>query len=330
VSPFTSSFASWLDGWQSAWQDGPWNVLLGTPLLITVTVVAGLVVRFVLHRLIDRVTDGIATGRAGLGGQVASRIEANRAGATVLAATAPQLVSLRREQRARTTASVLRSLTTAVVTTVVGLTVLDELTIPVAPLLASAGIVGVAVGFGAQALVKDVISGLFMIVEDQYGVGDTIEIGATIGVVEAVGLRVTQLRDGAGTTWYLRNGEILKVGNRSQGWGNAVLDVAVAYCENVDRVGELLLEVGREIRTDPGYAAAVLDDPTLAGVESVSAGGVVVRLEMRTAALENDRISRELRRRAKQHLDAAGVHVAYSASAVLVTDPGPADPAAGI
>ena len=321
-----SPISSWLTGWQ----DGPWDRLLGTPLLIVVTVVAGLVVRFVVHRLINRVTDGIATGRAGLGGPMASRLEAHRATAGMLAATAPHLVSLRREQRARTTASVLRSLTTAVVATVVGLTVLDELTIPVAPLLASAGIVGVAVGFGAQALVKDIISGLFMIVEDQYGVGDTIEIGTTVGTVEAVGLRVTQLRDGDGTTWYLRNGEILKVGNRSQGWGKAVLDVGIAYSENVDRVGAMLLEVCHDVRADPAFSAAILDDPVLNGVESVNAGGVVLRLEMRTASLENDRVTRELRRRVKERLDSAGVHVAYPSSAVWVSEPGPADPAADI
>ena len=291
---------TWMsDLWHRApWADTPWQVLFGTPLLIIATIAAGVVVRFMVYRLINRISENIAAGN---------------------------LASLRREQRARTTASVLRSLTTAVVAGVIGLTVLDELTIPVGPLLASAGIVGLAVGFGAQALVKDVISGLFLLVEDQYGVGDTIEIGGLTGTVEAVGLRVTSLRDDVGTLWYLRNGEILKVGNRSQGWGRARVDIGIAYHENPSRVSELLLEVAHEVCADPAFAPAVLDQPRVEGIESVTAGGVVVRLEVKTAALQDDRVARELRRRIKDRLDAAGVHLAYPRDSVWITEPGTLD-----
>jgi small conductance mechanosensitive channel len=221
-------------------------------------------------------------------------------------------------------ASVLKSLTTAVVAAIVLLTVLDELGIPTGPLLASAGIVGVAVGFGAQTLVRDVISGIFMLAEDQYGVGDVVDLGDASGVVEAVGLRVTRVRDVDGTVWYIRNGEVQRVGNRSQGWARAVLDVGIAYGEDVTRAEALLLEVAATLKDDEHFGTLVLEEPEMWGVESVSADGVVLRLVVKTAPLEQWAVARELRRRIKERFDAEGVRVAHPQGAVWVAGDAPA------
>jgi small conductance mechanosensitive channel len=312
--------ASWLS--EASATVGRWfDAFLGTPLRVAGIVLVGLVVRFVLHRIIDRITQGIATGRAGLG-----RLE-DRLPASLVASP---LLSARREQRARTMASVLRSLTTAAVTTVVVLMVLDEFEINTAPLLASAGIVGVAVGFGAQALVRDVISGIFMLAEDQYGVGDVVDLGDASGVVEAVGLRVTRVRDVDGTVWYIRNGQVERVGNRSQGWARAVLDVGVAYGEDLARAEELLLDVARKLKEDEQFGPLVLEEPEMWGVESVSADGVVLRLVVKTQPLQQWAVARELRRRIKERFDVEGVRVAHPQSAVWVGGdaPRPARPGA--
>ena len=294
------------------------DVLLGTPLLVAGIVVVGLVARFVLHRVIDKITQGILAGRVGLG-----RLEERLPSALV---TTSPLLSARREQRARTMASVLKSLTTWAIGVIVVLTALDALGIPTGPLLASAGIVGVAVGFGAQALVRDVISGIFMIAEDQYGVGDVVDLGDASGVVEAVGLRITRVRDADGTVWYIRNGQVLRVGNRSQGWARAVLDVGIAYGEDVTRAEELLLDVAQKLKDDAEFGPLVLEEPEMWGVESVSADGVVLRLVVKTQPLQQWAVARELRRRIKERFDGEGVRVAHPQSAVWVAGdtPGPA------
>ena len=291
--------------WRSPWVD----TLLGTPLKIVLIVLVGLVARFVAHRLIDRVSDGIATGVRGFGRQD----ERAPSGTALLAASA--VLRARREQRARTTGSVLKSLTTAVVASVVAITALDVLAIPVAPLLASAGIVGVALGIGAQSLVKDVISGLLMMVEDQYGVGDVVDLGSASGVVEAVGLRITRLRDDDGTVWYLRNGEVLRVGNHSQGWSRAVVDVGIAHDEDLDRARALLLEAALTLADDPVTKDLLmpgdLTGPQVWGIEEFFAEGVVLRVVVQTKALQQWTVARELRRRIKDGLGAAGVRVVY-------------------
>jgi small-conductance mechanosensitive channel len=292
------------------------DVFLGTPLGIAGIIVGGIVARFILHRVIDKAADGVVSGRAGIG-----RLEERLPSALI---PSSPVLSARREQRARTMASILKSLTTAAIGTVVGLMVLDQLGVATGPLLASAGIVGIAVGFGAQALVRDVISGVFMLLEDQYGVGDVVDLGDASGVVEAVGLRVTRVRDVDGTVWYIRNGQVLRVGNKSQGWARAVLDVGVAYGENLARVEELLLDVARGLRADATFGPLVLEEPEMWGVESVTADGVVVRLVVKTEPLQQWTVARELRRRIKDRLDAEGIQVAHPQSAVWVAGDAPA------
>lgn len=272
------------------WQQ--WGqTLLDTPLKIILILVTAVVVRYVAHRVIDRIADGVAAGRAGLG-----RLNEKLPNATALLSASP-LLSARREQRARTMASVLRSATTATVAVMALLTALPLIGIPIAPLLASAGILGIAVGLGTQALVKDVVAGLFMMAEDQYGVGDVVDLGPASGAVESVGLRVTRLRDPDGTVWYIRNGEVLRVGNRSQGWARAVLDVSVAPDQDLARVESLLLDVARGLAKDDAHAAELLGEPEVWGLQAVTKDAVAVRLVLRTTPTRQWDVARELRRR---------------------------------
>ena len=305
-------------------QVGHWfDVFLGPPLTIFIIVVVAIVARFLLHRLIDKITSGVISDRAGLG-----RFEERLPSVLV----GPSPLSARRELRARTMASVLKSVTTATIGAIAVLTILDELGIPTAPLLASAGIVGIAVGFGAQALVRDIISGIFMLLEDQYGVGDVVDLGDASGIVEAVGLRVTRVRDVDGTVWYIRNGQIVRVGNRSQGWARAVLDVSVAYGEDIARAERVLLGVAHDLKDDERFGPLVLEEPEMWGVESVTADAVVLRLVVKTQPLQQWTVARELRRRIKESLDAKGVRLASPqpvASVGGVAGPPPGSTATG-
>jgi small conductance mechanosensitive channel len=275
------------------------RTLLGTPLKIALIVVVAVLVRHVVHRLVDRIAEGIATGSGGL-----ERLDDRLSGATAILGSSP-LLSARREQRARTTASVLKSATTAVVGSVALLTVLPLLSVSVAPLLASAGVVGIALGLGAQSLIKDVLAGLFMIVEDQYGIGDVVDLGPASGTVESIGLRVTRLRGDDGTVWYIRNGEVLRVGNRSQGWSRAVLDVGLQPGTDLVRAESLVLHVARDLAGDPDWAGAVLDEPRSWGVQSADKDAVALRLVVRTAPLRQWDVARELRRRLLERFAAA-------------------------
>jgi small-conductance mechanosensitive channel len=267
------------------------KTVLGASLQLVLIFVVAVVVRHTVHRIVDRIAEGIATGSAGLG-----RLDGKLSTATAILGASP-LLSARREQRARTTASVLKSATTATVSVVALLTALPLLNIPIAPLLASASVLGVALGLGAQALVKDFLGGLFMMVEDQYGVGDLVDLGPATGTVESIGLRVTRLRDPDGAVWYVRNGEVSRVGNRSQGWARAVLDVSVERDQDLGRVESLLLDVARSLGKDGTRAGDLLGEPELWGPEAVSKDAVALRLVVRTAPTRQWEIARELRRR---------------------------------
>lgn len=213
----------------------------------------------------------------------------------------------RHEQRTATVGSLLRNLTSIVVGVIAILLILAVLGIPLAPLLASAGVGGIALAFGAQSLIKDFLSGIFMIMEDQYGVGDLVDTGEVVGTVEEVGLRVTRLRDGTGTVWYVRNGEILRVGNQSQGWSTAIVDVPVAYDEDPGKVIGILEEVAAEMEQDPVYADVLLDKPTVAGVNAVTATTMTIRMTAKTAPNQHWGVQRSLLERSLQALGKAGV-----------------------
>ena len=276
--------------------------LLQTPLQIAGIIVGALVIRWLVHRAIARAVTRAANA--------AKRTDdAPRRTARVLASATGAFVTERRGQRAETVGSVLRSVASFVIFGMAFVTILDKLGIPIAPLLASAGVAGVALGFGAQSLVRDFLSGIFMILEDQYGVGDMIDAGEAVGTVEDMSLRVTKLRDGSGVVWYVRNGEILRVGNHSQGWSTAVVDVAVAYNEDIPRVQTVIREVADAMVEDETWNEKFVDNPVVAGVESVTSNSVTIRVVVKCTVNEHFGVQRELRERIKAAFDRANIRV---------------------
>jgi moderate conductance mechanosensitive channel len=281
--------------------------VVGLPLALIGLALLGLAVRWVLHRVIDRIVSRAETGvlpnrlsRRVTGGKVGSTFNVHEAGAT------------RRVQRAQTMGSLLKSIITGVVVAVVATMMLSEIGVNIAPIIASAGIVGVALGFGAQSLVKDFLSGIFMIFEDQYGVGDVVDLGEASGTVEAVSLRVTRLRDVNGTVWYVRNGEILRVGNMSQNWARTVLDVTVGYNEDLVRVRQVLQEVAHDLWEDDEFHGLVIEEPEVWGVESLGVDGIVVRVTLKTAPMEQWGIARAMRERIKARFQHEGINLAVA------------------
>ncbi|MDF2967003.1 MAG: mechanosensitive ion channel family protein [Nocardioidaceae bacterium] len=293
------------------------NLLVAKPAAIVGLLLVGVVVRWLLHRIINRITTQAAEGT------VPGVLQRGRT-AKVLDSNAPALQ--RRQQRARTMGSLLKSITTGVVFTVVGFMAISELGYDIAPLIASAGILGIALGFGAQSLIADFLSGVFMILEDQYGVGDVVDLGEATGVVEAVGLRVTRLRDVNGTVWYVRNGEIMRVGNQSQNWARAVLDIPVAFGEDLARIRRVLGEIADALYEDPEYATLVLERPEVWGVERWDADAMVVRVVLKTAPLEQWNVARELRQRIKQRFDELSIEIPYAQRVVWLRQDGDESP----
>ena len=279
---------------------GDW--MIGKPLAIAGLAGLGLVIRFVLHRLVDRLVvraeDGVLPGRVG-------RFARRRRTAHMSDADAARdlATSTRRVQRAKTMGDLLKSVITGVIIAVFGTMILSELGVNIAPIIASAGIIGIALGFGAQSLVKDFLSGTFMIFEDQYGVGDVVDLGEAVGTVEAVTLRVTRLRALDGTVWYVPNGEILRVGNKSQNWSRAVVDVGVAYGEDLVRVQRVLTEVAHDLWDDDEFREVIIEEPEVTGVEALTADSVTLRVMIKTLPLEQWAIGRELRQRIKARFD---------------------------
>ncbi len=278
-----------------------WDWFIATPGAITLIIVLGIIFRWFVCRSIDRLAERAAKGT------IPGILAETKAGA--LLTDLHQAGAERRRQRATTMGSLLKSIATTIVLTVVVVMVLSKLGIDVAPILASAGILGIALGFGAQNLVKDFLSGIFMILEDQYGVGDSVDLGEASGTVEAVGLRVTRLRDVNGTVWYVRNGEILRVGNQSQNWARTVLDITVAYDSDLAQVEQILGEVAHALYEDDRFAGMVLEDPEVWGVERFDKDGAVIRLVLKTAPSKQWAVARSLRQRIKARFDAEGIRI---------------------
>ena len=284
----------------NAWLAQAANWLIAKPLAILILVLLALGIRWFLHRVIDRLVRRAAEGLPSP--VLRRRRERAQQGQTVLAG--------RRVQRAETMGSLLKSITSIVVFTIFGITAIAELGYPVGPLLASAGVVGVALGFGAQSLVKDFLSGIFMIFEDQYGVGDSVDLGEAGGTVEAVGLRVTRLRDVEGTVWYVRNGEILRVGNQSQNWARMVLDIPIALNQDLVRVQQVLQDVAHDLWEDDDFKHQIIEEPSVWGVQDLTPNWITVRVTLKTAPLEQWAVAREMRQRIKYRFDAEGIELA--------------------
>ncbi len=224
---------------------------------------------------------------------------------------APATFSLRRAQRADSIGALASSLAGFVVWVLALFMVLATFGLNLGPLIAGAGIVGVALGFGAQSLVKDFISGVAMLLEDQYGVGDIVDAGDASGVVEAVTLRTTRIRDVTGTLWHIPNGEIRRIGNMSQEWARALLDVGIAYGADIDHASDIILRVASDMAQEDTYADDILDVPEIWGVQALNDSSVDIRLVVKTRPGRQWAIARELRRRIKVAFDAASVEIPF-------------------
>lgn len=220
-------------------------------------------------------------------------------------------VSLRKEQRIRALVDVAGSIIAVLVWTIAVMMILGEFGLNLGPMIASAGIVGVAFGFGAQDLVKDFLSGLFMLAEDQYGVGDTIDAGEAIGVVEEISLRTTKLRSVDGTLWHIPNGEIRRVGNQSQEWARALLDIGVGYDTDIAHASAVIQEVADTMAAEDQYAPLFLDAPAVWGVQDLGPDSIVLRLVIKTTPGDQFGIARELRFRLKAAFDDAQIEIPF-------------------
>ena len=224
-------------------------------------------------------------------------------------------------RRIETIAGVFRGFVTVVVWSVPVAVLLDELGIDLAPILAGAGVLGVVFGFGAQHAVRDYLAGMYVLLEDQYRVGDTVNFGIAIGVVEWVSLRVTRIRDVEGVVWWIPNGQPGQVGNQTQEWSRAILDIDVGYDTDVAHATEVLADVATGLRVDDAWRDAVLEDPEVWGVERLGADSVVLRLVVTTRPGEQQRVARELRARIKEAFDAAGIEIPFPQRTVRLHGP---------
>ncbi len=289
-------------------------------LRIAFVVVLALVARWLAHRFIDRVTGRSSAGRpAGVAVRKAKSVLPKslrarlptrlKVRAVAVLEASPSLFSERRRQRAHALGSILRSTFSVVIFGIAAITILGDLGINLAPLLASAGVAGVAIGFGAQTIVKDFISGIFMLLEDQYGVGDFIDTGSASGIVEAVGLRTTRVRDISGVIWHVRNGTIERVGNKSQGWARAVVDVPLGYDQDLAAARKIMKEAAAAMWEEPKWRNAILEAPEVWGVQAYWSNMQVLRLVAKTTSLSQWDTTRELRGRVTTALAEQGVKV---------------------
>ncbi len=229
--------------------------------------------------------------------------------------------TVRSHQRAQTIGAGLKSFATIIVFTAAAVAILGALGIELGPLLAGAGLIGVALGFGAQNLLRDLIAGTFMIFEDQFGVGDVIDTGVASGTVEHMSLRATRLRDVEGVVWHVPNGEIHRVGNKSQQWARAVLDIPVAFSTSIPAASGVIKATAVEMARDEVYSTLILGEPEVWGVEDLGTRGIVIRLVVKTKPLEQWKIARELRARLKAAFDAAGIEMPATAPGLWVGGP---------
>jgi small conductance mechanosensitive channel len=260
-------------------------------LRIAWVVLLALVLRAVVIRLITRfcARAGQTAEKEGNGGRV--------------------LVHERRRQRAEALASVLRPAASLIIFGIAFVMILGDVGLDVTPVLASAGVLGVALGFGAQSLVQDFLAGIFMLMEDQYGVGDVITVGNVTGTVEAVSLRITRVRDISGVAWHIRNGTISQAGNESHGWARAVVDFPVPYLSDVARVREVIQDAATAMWEEPVWREVILERPEIWGVQDLSLDTVVLRVTARTSPMRRWAAARELRERLMAALVAAGLVV---------------------
>jgi small conductance mechanosensitive channel len=296
------------------------NLLARKAGALVTLIVIGLVVQFILHRMIDKLVSKAEEG------VLPDRITKAAFGRSP---ESPPPGSTRRVQRAKTLGTLLKSISSGLIVAIVLTMMLSEIGLNIGPIIASAGIVGVALGFGSQTLVKDFLSGIFLLFEDQYGVGDVVDMGEGLsGTIEAVSLRVTRLRDTNGTVWYVRNGELYRVGNMSQNWARAVLDVQVSAREELTTVRRVLGDVIHDLWEDEDYQGVIIEEPEIWGIEAMTPDAITLRVALKTAPMEQWRVARVLRARIKSRFDHEGIQAPYPTSYVMNRTPG--DPEAAV
>ncbi|WKX70347.1 mechanosensitive ion channel family protein [Streptomyces sp. XD-27] len=276
----------------AGWVEENWSTWLGIGLRILLILVIAFVLRTIVRRAITKLIERM--------NRTAQAVDGTAFGSLLVNAE-------RRRQRSAAIGSVLRSVASFLIMGTAGLMILSVLKINLAPLLASAGVAGVAIGFGARNLVTDFLSGVFMILEDQYGVGDSIDAGVASGEVIEVGLRVTKLRGADGEIWYVRNGEVKRIGNLSQGWATATVDVQVRSDEDLDRVRSVITAAGEDMAKDEPWNERLWEPVEVLGLDAVYLDSMVVKVSAKTMPGKALGVQRELRWRIKRALDAAGI-----------------------
>jgi small-conductance mechanosensitive channel len=267
--------------------------------------------------IFNRIVDGFVRG-------MSKAREASEVARSTIPTTAREVIGTdtidaqRRETRANTLGQMLKNVGSVVIITISVLMILSEWGFNMAPLLAGAGVFGVALGFGAQTLVADFLSGVFMLLEDQYGVGDIVDLGEATGTVEDVQLRVTKLRAVDGVVWWVRNGEVIRVGNMSQNWSRAVVDVGVAYDSDIARVREVLGDVADQLNSDEAWGENLLEPPEVWGVEDLAADAITVRVVLKTLPGKQWEVARELRQRVHARLVEEGIEIPFPQRTVWV------------
>ena len=265
---------------------------------IVFVILVALALRLIAHRAIGRVTTRAAKGAADGHDR-----------------THTLLFRERRQQRAAALGAILGNAASLAIFGIAAVMILGDMGFNLAPVLASAGVLGVAVGFGAQNLVQDFLAGIFMLLEDQYGVGDVITVGGATGTVETVTLRITRMRDVNGIVWHVRNGTIEQVGNESQGWARAVIDFPVPYAADLATIRTLLSGAAIDMWNEATWRMVMLEEPEVWGAQEVSAAVVVMRIVVKTAPLRQWEVEREMRARVKAALHAAGIGPAAAPAA---------------
>ncbi len=275
-----------------------WLVAAGGRLLGAIAIVVGAVLlawilRIVIRRVVERIVSGAKSKAKVDDTQALDR---------------SPLASIRLVQRTRTLGSILRNIVNVSIAIVALLLIVHVLAPGVLgsfALLSAA--IGAGLGFGAQNIVKDVLNGIFIVAEDQIGIGDVVDLGLATGVVEYVSVRITHVRDVNGTLWYVRNGEITRIGNMSQGWSRVIIDLAVPADSDIDAVEKAMLDAAKALSKDAKWRSRILEQPEVWGLESVSGDALVIRLVMKTRANAKDDVARELRMRLKRAMDERGI-----------------------
>ena len=296
--------------------------IVDKPLTVLIILLLAIIARRLMRRSIDHMVERIATEKKSAEEDEAARTaeEGRTWDPERLAAKMVQLRERteRASQRAKTLGTLFKSIGTTVIWIVALMMLLGEFDVNLGPLIAGAGIIGVAVGFGAQSLVRDLLTGVFMLIEDQYGVGDVVDLGDAVGTVESVGLRTTRLRDISGTVWHVPNGAIARVGNMSQLWARVPLDLDVAYDTDLDAAMAIIKRVADEVWHEQGDDTTVLEEPNVVGVQAFGADAVTLRVMVKTEASEQWATARLLRKRIKQAFDEAGIEIPFPQRTVWV------------